>query len=245
MMYNAYYGVPYGGYGYYFDWTYLLVIVGVLLSLWASASVKGAFRKYSQVRCARGITGAQAAQMILNQAGIYDVRVVHIRGNLNDHYDPRNKTLSLSDPVYGASTVAALGVAAHECGHAIQHAKGYVPLKIRGSLVPVANFGSAVSWPIILLGIFLGFNQTLITVGILLFSAVVLFHLVTLPVEFNASGRALRILSDTGMLTDSENKGAAKVLKAAALTYVASAASMILQLLRLIILTRGRSDNDR
>ena len=233
----AYIGYGYG-YGYpriYFDWTYLLVIAGVILSLWASATVKSAFRTYSGVRTLRGMTGAAAAQEILRQAGIYDVRVVHIRGNLNDHYDPRNRTLSLSDPVYGSTSVAAVSVAAHECGHAIQHARNYAPLKIRGSLVPVANFGSVISWPIILVGI---------TIGIILFFAVVLFHLVTLPVEFNASARALRILSETQMLMGEENEGAKKVLRAAALTYVASAAGMILQLLRLLILTRGRRRDD-
>ncbi len=221
----------------------MLIIAGVLLSLWASAGVKSAFRKFSTVPTIRGITGAAAAEAILRQSGIYDVRVIHIHGNLNDHYDPRNKTLALSDPVYSSTSVAAVSVAAHECGHAIQHASHYVPLKIRGSLVPVANFGSAISWPIILAGIFMGFNHTLITIGILLFSAVVLFHLITLPVEFNASARGLRILSGNGMLMGDENTGARKVLRAAAFTYVASAAGMILQLLRLLILTRGRRDN--
>lgn len=225
---------------FYFDWTYLLVIIGVVLSLWASAGVRSAFNRFSTVATIRGMTGAQAAQHILRQAGIYDVRVIHVRGNLNDHYDPRNKTLALSDPVYGSTSVSAVSVAAHECGHAIQHAGNYMPLKIRGSLVPVANFGSVISWPLILIGILMGFNQTLITVGILLFTAVVLFHLVTLPVEFNASARGLRILSASGILMGDENQEAKKVLRAAALTYVASAAGMILQLLRLLILTGGR-----
>lgn len=235
--------MAYIGFGYprfYFDWTYLLVIIGVVLSLWASAGVRSAFNRFSTVATIRGMTGAQAAQHILTQSGIYDVRVIHVRGNLNDHYDPRNKTLALSDPVYSSTSVAAVSVAAHECGHAIQHAGGYLPLKIRGSLVPVANFGAVISWPLILIGILMGFNQTLITVGIVLFTAVVLFHLVTLPVEFNASARGLRILSGSGILMGDENEGAKKVLRAAALTYVASAAGMILQLLRLLILTRGR-----
>lgn len=239
----AYIGFGYGYPGFYFDWTYLLIIAGVILSLWASAGVKSAFRRYSGVSTIRGITGADAASAILRQSGIYDVRVIHIQGNLNDHYDPRNKTLALSDPVYGSTSVAAVSVAAHECGHAIQHAQNYAPLKIRSSLVPVANFGSAISWPLILIGILMGFNQTLITVGILLFCAVVLFHLITLPVEFNASARGLKILSSNGMLMGDENEGAKKVLRAAALTYVASAAGMILQLLRLLILTRGRRDD--
>lgn len=239
----GYISFGYGYPGFYFDWTYLLIIAGVILSLWASAGVKSAFRRYSGVSTIRGVTGADAASAILRQSGIYDVRVIHIQGNLNDHYDPRNKTLALSDPVYGSTSVAAVSVAAHECGHAIQHAQNYAPLKIRSSLVPVANFGSAISWPLILIGILMGFNQTLITVGILLFCAVVLFHLITLPVEFNASARGLKILSSNGMLMGDENEGAKKVLRAAALTYVASAAGMILQLLRLLILTRGRRDD--
>ncbi len=236
------FGYGYGYPGFYLDWTYLLIIAGVVLSLWASAGVKSAFRRFSSVPTIRGFSGAQAAQEILHRSGIYDVRVIHIRGNLNDHYDPRNKTLALSDPVYHSTSVAAVSVAAHECGHAIQHAQNYLPLKIRGSLVPVANFGSAISWPIIIVGIFMGFNRTLITIGIVLFFAVVLFHLVTLPVEFNASARGLRILSGSGMLMGDENIGARKVLRAAALTYVASAAGMILQFLRLLILTRRRDD---
>lgn len=238
----------YIGYGYYprfyFDWTYILVLIGVVLSIWASAGVKSAFNRYSAVLTLKGVTGAQAAETILRQSGVNDVRVIHVKGNLNDHYDPRNKTLALSDPVYGSTSVAAVSVAAHECGHAIQHSENYVPLKIRGSIVPVANFGSAISWPLILFGILMGYNQTMITIGILLFSAVVLFHLITLPVEFNASARGLRILSGNGMLMGDENEGAKKVLRAAALTYVASAAGMILQLLRLLILTGGRRRRD-
>ena len=231
------------GYPFYFDWTYFLVIIGVILSLWASARVKSSFARYSQVRSMRGLTGAQVAEQILHQSGIYDVTVTHIKGNLNDHYDPRNKTLALSDPVYGSTSIAALSVAAHECGHAIQHHTGYAPLNFRSKLVPVANLGSALSWPLILLGLVFGTGQTLISVGILLFCAVVLFHLVTLPVEFNASARGLGILQEQNLLYEDENRGAKKVLKAAALTYVASAAGMILQLLRLLLLTRGRRNN--
>lgn len=234
--------ISYGYPRFYFDWTYLLVIAGVILSMMASARVKSAFAKYSRISTIQGMTGAQAAQQILNQAGIYDVQIRHISGNLNDHYDPRNKTLSLSDRVYGSASVAAVSVAAHECGHAIQHARGYTPLKIRSSLVPVANFGSAISWPLIVIGLLMGYHSPLITIGIILFSSVVLFHLVTLPVEFNASARDLRILSASGMLVGDENEGARKVLQAAALTYVASAAGMILQLLRLLILTKDRRD---
>ena len=234
--------ISYGYPRFYFDWTYLLVIAGVILSMMASARVKSAFAKYSRISTIQGVTGAQAAQQILNQAGIYDVQIRHISGNLNDHYDPRNKTLSLSDRVYGSASVAAVSVAAHECGHGIQHARGYTPLKIRSSLVPVANFGSAISWPLIVIGLLMGYHSPLITIGIILFSSVVLFHLVTLPVEFNASARGLRILSASGMLVGDENEGARKVLQAAALTYVASAAGMILQLLRLLILTKDRRD---
>jgi len=231
------------GYPFYFDWTYFLVLIGVVLSLWASARVKSTFARYAQVRSVKGVTGAQAAQQILNQAGIYDVRITHVQGHLSDHYDPRNKTLALSDSVYGSSSIAALSVAAHECGHAIQHHAGYAPLNIRSKLVPIANFGSAISWPLILLGLVFGTGQTLITVGIVLFCAVVLFHLITLPVEFNASSRALGALENQGLLYGDENLGARKVLRAAALTYVASAAGMILQLLRLLLLTRGRRNN--
>lgn len=234
--------ISYGYPRFYFDWTYLFVIAGVILSMMASARVKSAFAKYSRISTIQGVTGAQAAQQILNQVGIYDVQIRHISGNLNDHYDPRNKTLSLSDRVYGSASVAAVSVAAHECGHAIQHARGYTPLKIRSSLVPVANFGSAISWPLIVIGLLMGYHSPLITIGIILFSSVVLFHLVTLPVEFNASARGLRILSASGMLVGDENEGARKVLQAAALTYVASAAGMILQLLRLLILTKDRRD---
>lgn len=192
-----------------------------------------------------GMTGAQAAQRILNAAGIYDVEIRHISGNLTDHYDPRNKTLSLSDSVYGSTSVAAVGVAAHECGHAIQHQKNYAPLTIRGAIVPVANIGSTLAWPLILIGLFISSRsgQALITAGIICFSLAVLFQIVTLPVEFNASRRAVRILGETGILGEQELGYTRKVLGAAALTYVAGAASAILQLLRLILLFGGRRDD--
>lgn len=191
------------------------------------------------------MTGAQAAQRILNAAGIYDVEIRHISGNLTDHYDPRNKTLSLSDSVYGSTSVAAVGVAAHECGHAIQHQKNYAPLTIRGAIVPVANIGSTLAWPLILIGLFISSRsgQALITAGIICFSLAVLFQIVTLPVEFNASRRAVRILGETGILGEQELGYTRKVLGAAALTYVAGAASAILQLLRLILLFGGRRDD--
>ena len=193
-----------------------------------------------------GMTGAQAAERILNSAGIYDVSIQHISGNLTDHYDPRNKVLSLSDSTYGSASVAAVGVAAHECGHAIQHQTSYAPLNIRSAIVPVANFGSTIAWPLILIGLF--FNSStgtfLIDLGIICFSLAVLFQLVTLPVEFNASSRAVKILESTGILGQEELQGTRKVLGAAALTYVAGAASAILQLLRLVILFGGRGRRD-
>ena len=192
------------------------------------------------------LTGKEAAEEILRRNGIYDVRVIHIPGNLTDHYNPGNKTLGLSDTVYQSSSVAAVGVAAHECGHAVQHARGYAPMAIRGALVPVANFGSALAWPLILIGLLITGETSvfLINLGILLFSAAVLFQLVTLPVEFNASRRAVDVLGASGMLYPDELSSVKKVLGAAALTYVAGAASAILQLLRLLILTGGRRRND-
>lgn len=234
--------MPYYYYGY--DPTYILIIIGILLSLAASACVRYTFAKYSSVRSLSGMTGAQAAEQILRSAGIYDVTVMHVRGNLTDHYDPRNKTLKLSDSVYGQTSVAAIGVAAHECGHAIQHNKGYVPLQLRSAIVPVANIGATISWPLILIGLFLGGSQTLINLGIILFSCAVLFQIVTLPVEFNASRRAVRILDETGILYGNEVTHTKKVLFAAALTYVAAAVASILQLLRLFILFGG-NDRDR
>ena len=232
---------------YYYDGTYILVLIGVVLSLLASAKVKSTFARYSKVRSYSGMTGREAAEQILHRNGIYDVQVIHIAGNLTDHYDPRNKTLALSDPVYNSTSVAAIGVAAHECGHAVQHDVGYLPLSIRGALVPVANFGSTLSRPLILIGLFINgqMSAVLINLGILLFTAAVLFQIVTLPVEFNASHRAVKALGTTGMLREDEVKGVRSVLTAAALTYVASAAAMILQLLRLLILTGGRRGNDR
>ncbi len=225
----------------YFDPTYFLVIIGALLSLAASARVKTTFAKYSRVRSLSGMTGAQAAEKILHSAGIHDVAVLHINGNLTDHYDPRSKTLKLSDTVYGQSSVAAIGVAAHECGHAIQHNDGYIPLRLRSAIVPVANIGATISWPLILIGLFLGYSQTLINIGIILFYCAVLFKIVTLPVELNASARAVRILDETGILYGEEVAHTKKVLGAAALTYVAAAAASILQLLRLVILFGGRN----
>ena len=232
-------------YYYWWDPTYFLVIIGAVICLLASAHVNNTFKKYSKYRSMSGMTGAQAAQRILNAAGIYDVEIRHISGKLTDHYDPRNKTLSLSDSVYGSTSVAAVGVAAHECGHAIQHQKNYAPLTIRGAIVPVANIGSTLAWPLILIGLFISSRsgQALITAGIICFSLAVLFQIVTLPVEFNASRRAVRILGETGILGEQELGYTRKVLGAAALTYGAGAASAILQLLRLILLFGGRRDD--
>lgn len=233
-------------YGFYYDWTYILVLIGVVLSLLASSQVKGTFAKYSKIRSYSGMTGREAAEQILRRNGIYDVQVTHIAGNLTDHYDPRNKTLNLSDAVYASRSVAAIGVAAHECGHAIQHDVNYVPLNLRSAIVPVANIGSTLAWPLILIGLLFSSRtgSMFIELGIIAFSFAVLFQLVTLPVEFNASRRALVMLEDMHILNESELPKTRKVLRAAALTYVASAAAAILQMLRLIILFGGRNDRD-
>lgn len=231
---------------YYWDPTYILVVIGAVICMIASARVKGTFNKYSQLRSMSGMNGAQVAQRVLQAAGIYDVQVRHVSGSLTDHYDPRTKTVNLSDPVYNATSVAALGVAAHECGHAIQHAKSYAPLSIRSALVPIANFGSMLAWPVILIGLLFNTRSSglIIDIGILLFSAAVLFQLVTLPVEFDASRRALVMLRTQCILADDELRYTRRVLKSAALTYVASAAAAILQLLRIILITNGRRRDD-
>jgi len=232
-------------YGFGFDSSYLLVLIGVVICLLASSKMKSTFNKYSRVRNHSGMTGRDAAEQILHRAGIHDVRVEHVSGNLTDHYDPRSKVLRLSDAVYGQTSVAAMGVAAHECGHAIQHQVGYAPLTIRGALVPVVNFGSSIAWPLILIGLLFNSRSSVlfINIGIIAFSLAVLFQIVTLPVEFNASGRAIKILGETGMLYPEEVNATKKVLTAAALTYVAGAASAILQLLRILLLTNGRRND--
>ncbi len=239
MLNFLYYGLPF--YGFYFDPYYWMIIVGALLSIAASLKVKSTFSKYSRVRSMSGMTGAAAAERILRSAGINDVQIQRVSGSLTDHYDSRNKVLRLSESVYDNSSVAAIGVAAHECGHAIQDQKGYVPLRLRAAIVPVANFGATLSWPLILIGILIGGSQILITIGIAMFSLAVLFQLVTLPVEFNASRRAVTVLSDKGILYGDEIRDTKKVLGAAALTYVAGAAASILQLLRLILLYGNRN----
>lgn len=231
--------------GFYFDPTWILVIIGAVLSMAASAKVNSTFNKYSRVRSMTGMTGAQAAVRLLNSQGIYDVQVQAVRGQLTDHYDPRTKTVNLSETVYDSTSVAAIGVAAHECGHAMQDNLGYVPLRIRAAIVPVANIGSQAAFPIIILGVIIGgLGSPLVNIGILLFSLAVLFQLVTLPVEINASRRAVTLLGQVGILGDQEVGQTRKVLGAAALTYVAALAASVLQLLRLLLLFGGRRNND-
>lgn len=230
-----------GRIGFMFDWTIILVLIGVAICLMASARVKLAFNKYNQVRTLSGITGSEAARIILNKAGLDYVRIERVSGELSDHYDPRDKVLRLSQSVYDSPSVAAVGVAAHECGHAVQDAENYGPLALRSTAVPVAQFSSMVYWPLIIIGWVTGFVG-LADLGILIFSFVVLFQLITLPVEFNASARALRVLGSGEDIFRSreEYEGARSVLKAAALTYVASLISTVLQLARLVLLNRRR-----
>ena len=230
---------------YMFDPTYVLILIGVVISLAASAKLRGTYQRYAGVRSRCGMTGEEAARQLLRSQGIYDVTIRRVRGNLTDHYDPRTKTVNLSDSVYGSTSIAAIGVAAHECGHAMQDNEGYVPLRLRASLVPVVNFGSQLSWPLILIGFLIGgAGSTIVNIGIWMFTLVVLFQLVTLPVEFNASRRAVQLLDRQGILYGEEVGQTRKVLGAAALTYVAAAATSILQLLRLIILFGGRRNDD-
>lgn len=230
---------------YRLDWTYLLIILAALLSMLVSARMNATFSKYSRVRAASGMTGAQAAQRILQAAGIYDVRIEQVRGRLTDHYDPAHKVLRLSESVYGSNSVAAIGVAAHECGHAVQHAENYTPLTVRSAIVPVANIGSQLSWPLFFAGLIFSVRP-LLTAGIVLFCGALVFQIVTLPVEFNASRRALVMLERTGIMGSNEVKSTGKVLRAAAMTYVAAVIGSLLQLLRLLILSgafRGRRDD--
>lgn len=236
-------------YGYGFDWTYLvLVLPCMLLSLWASANVKSTFQRYAAQYNMRHLTGAQAAQRVLNANGVQGVRIERIAGDLTDHYDPRSNVIRLSDSVYDSASVAAIGVACHEAGHACQYACGYAPIKLRAAIIPVTNFGSKIAMPLILAGILLGalggFSDTLIYTGIAAFGLSVLFQFLTLPVEFDASRRALVTIEQAGLLTDEERRGAKATLKAAALTYVAATATALAQLLRLLIIF-GRGNNRR
>ncbi len=237
-MYGGYYGMG------FFDPTMILLVIGTALSLLASARVNSTFARYSRVRSTTGMTGEEAARRLLQSQGIYDVSVRPVSGSLTDHYDPRTKTVNLSEDVFRSASVAAIGVAAHECGHAIQDNRGYVPLRMRAAFVPVANFGSKLSWPLILLGLLMGGSNMLVRIGIWMFLMVVLFQLITLPVELNASGRAVKLVDQLGILSGQEVAQTRSVLGAAAMTYVAAAATSILQLLRLIILFGGNRRRD-
>jgi len=226
----------------FFDTSYLIFVLPTLiLAMWAQAKVSSTYAKYGKVRSMRGITGAEVAEKILKQNGVYNVTVERIAGNLTDHYDPRSNVIRLSETVYGSSSVAALGVAAHETGHALQHNQGYVPIKLRNAVLPVANLGSQAAFPLVLLGLL--FNSgIMVDIGIILFGAVVLFQLFTLPVEFDASHRAIKVLDSEAFLEEEELKGAKKVLTAAAMTYVAAAAAAIGNLLRLLYISGRRRD---
>ena len=228
---------------FYYDSTYVLVLIGAIISMIASARVKSTYAKYGKVRSHSGMTATDAARMILDNAGLRHVRIERVSGDLTDHYSPKEQVLRLSDTTINSGSIAAIGVAAHECGHAIQHSQHYAPLSIRNAIVPVVNLGSTLSWPMILLGLIFGFTG-FFKVGILLFSFSLIFQIITLPVEFNASSRAIAILENSGMLYEVELKGARKVLSAAAMTYVAAVVATLLSLLRLIILFGGRRNND-
>lgn len=216
----------------------LLLVPAIILSLYAQFKVKSTFKKYSQVKAVSGMTGSQASRRLLDQAGLSDVAIEVIPGNLSDHYDPRKRVLRLSEAVANRDSLASLGVAAHETGHAIQHANGYVPLKIRSAVVPAASFGSSLGPMIFLAGIFISSFRPLMTVGIVLFTAAVIFQIVTLPVEFDASSRAMKLLQNNGIVVGDEAKSASMVLRAAALTYVAAALMSILTLVRMILISR-------
>ena len=224
---------------FYYDWTILLVIPGFLISLWAQFKVSSTFKKYSVMRTYRGYTGYDAARRILDANGLSDVRIEQVAGHLSDHYDPRSNVIRLSSSVYSSPSPAAIGVAAHEAGHAIQYAKGYAPIKLRAGLVSITNFSSMLAIPLFFIGLIMA-SDALMLAGILLYSAISFFQLVTLPVEFNASSRALAVLRSSGMLNPDELKGAKQVLTAAALTYVAALLTSLLTLLRLLLLANGR-----
>lgn len=241
---------------FYIDWTYILVIVGLLITVIASNRMKTTVAKYAKVQASCGLTGAQVAKKILSSNNIYGVSVQPIQGELTDHYDPRNQTVNLSQPVFNATSIAAIGVAAHECGHAIQADQGYFPLKFRSAIVPVVNIGSKLAWPVLIVGVFLGglaqlqpgeysLGRTLVDIGIFLYALAVFFQLVTLPVEYNASSRAVEQLDTLGIVGQDEKEDVRKVLNVAALTYVAAASSGLLQLLRVIFMFGGRGNRRR
>ena len=239
--------MPYYYYG--FDWTYIVIVLPcLLLSMLASSSVNSTFNKYSKVNSIRRLTGAEAAQRVLSANGVRGVRIERVSGNLTDHYDPKTNVIRLSDSVYGSTSVAAIGVAAHEAGHAVQYAHNYGPIKVRAAIIPITNLGSKLAMPLILAGIVLSFlgglSNTLVYLGILAFSLSIVFQLVTLPVEFNASRRAMEAIETAGLLTHEEQQGARKTLKAAAMTYVAATAVAVAQVVRLLILFGGRRRRD-
>jgi Zn-dependent membrane protease YugP len=241
MYYNPYY--------YGFDWTYItLVLPCILISLWASSHVKSTFNKYSKQISIRRLTGAQAAQRVLQANGVYGVRIDRVSGNLTDHYDPKTNVIRLSDSVYDSTSTAAIGVACHEAGHAVQYAADYAPIKLRAAIIPITNFGSKIAMPLILAGILLtalgSFSDTLVYTGIAAFGLSLVFQLITLPVEFNASRRAMAAIEQMGILTQEEQQGARKTLTAAALTYVAATAVALAQLLRLILIFGNRRRRD-
>ena len=232
-------------YYYGFDWTYLVIVLPcILLSMWASSSVNSTFQKYAKVNSIRRLTGAEAAQRVLSANGVRGVRIERVSGNLTDHYDPKTNVIRLSDSVHSSTSVAAIGVAAHEAGHAVQYAQNYGPIRLRAAIIPITNLGSKLAMPLILAGIvfsFLGnFSYTLVNLGIAAFSLSLVFQLVTLPVEFNASRRAMQAIAQGNLLTEDEQKGAGKTLTAAALTYVAATAVALAQLLRLLAVFGGR-----
>lgn len=228
-------------FSYYFDPTYVLVIIAFLLTLFASIGVKSTFSKYNDVRSSRGITAASAARQILDANGLQNIRIEHVSGDLTDHYSPNENVIRLSDSTYNSTSVAAIGVAAHECGHAVQHQVGYVPIKIRNGIVPIVNVCNMLSMPIFIIGLILGLGR-LAMVGAILFGAVLVFQLVTLPTEINASRRAMKTLESMYLLEGDELTGARKTLTAAAMTYVAAVASTALQFLRLVLLANRRRD---
>ena len=238
---------------FYFDWTILILIPAMIFAIVAQIMVKSTFEKYNKVRNFRGMSGAEAARRVLDRNGLYDVKIERVRGHLTDHYDPRTNVIRLSEATHDSVSVAAIGVAAHEAGHAVQHATGYFPIKVRSAIIPVTQIGSQLAMPIFLLGILLSYAQyitpevggAIMGAGILLFSLTAFFQLVTLPVEFNASSRALKVLEETEILYGEELSGAKKVLSAAAMTYVAALASSLASLFRLILIARGASNRRR
>ena len=232
-------------YPYYMDWSWFILIPAIILTFWAQSKVQSTFRKYSQIRCARGLTGGEAARKMLSANGLDEVQIFGIQGTLTDHFDPRNNSVSLSEPVLGEKSISAIAVACHECGHAIQHAEGYALLKFRDNLVPVVNLTSRFSWPLAIIGLLLmtsysyEMGNMIFNIGVIMFGLVVLFHLVTLPVELNASNRALKAMIELGIVDTEEQAGAKRVLGAAAMTYVAALATALANMLRLLAI-RGR-----